>query len=177
MNTPEDDKKAKPASRKTNTVTELLGMDVVLTGMAKMTKQNSEAIEDRIKCFLKMRGEEKVSIPDETMEECKDRFARMWADGVIADPELLSKMTRTNQEAFFHILMELEKLVKEDSSMRLLRDDLVEATAGNPGTRCKLSLRHMLLVTLDFHASHTYQHRLAREFRVSQPTHKQDVCV
>ena len=117
-----------------------------------------------------MRGGEKVSIPDETMEECKNRFARMWADDVIADPELLSKMTRTNQEAFFHILMELEKLVKEDPSMPLLRDDLVEATAGNPGTRCKLSLRHMLLVTLDFHASHAYQHRLAMEFRVSQPT-------
>ena len=45
VNTPEDDKKAKPASRKTNTVTELLGMDVVLTEMAKMTKQNSEAID------------------------------------------------------------------------------------------------------------------------------------
>ena len=55
VNTPEDDKKAKPASKKTNTVTELLGMEVVLAEMAKMAEQNSEAIADRIKDFLKMR--------------------------------------------------------------------------------------------------------------------------
>ena len=167
VNTPEDDKKAKPASKKTNTVTELVGMEVVL---AKMAEQNSEAIADRIKDFLKMRKIGKKSKVCGTQEDLEDVFARIGADNVIADPKLLSDATRTRQEVFFYILMELEKLVREDPSMPLLRDNLVEATAGNPGSRCKLPLRHMLLATLDFHASHTYQHRLARDFRVSQPT-------
>ena len=67
-------------------------------------------------------------------------------DGVISDESSLHSATLCSREEFRYILERAETRATASGDMPLFRDD--ESRASDPGNRCKLRLRHALLMAL-----------------------------
>ena len=66
-------------------------------------------------------------------------------DGVISDKSSLHSATLCSKEEFQYILERTDVHATTSGDMPLFRDD--ESRASDPGNRCKLRLRHALLMT------------------------------
>ena len=67
-------------------------------------------------------------------------------DGVISNESSLHSATLCSSEEFRHTLERAEACATASGDMPLFRDD--ESRASDPGNRCKLHLRHVLLMSL-----------------------------
>ena len=67
-------------------------------------------------------------------------------DGIISDESSLYSATLKTKKKFQHILEHAEAYVAASDKMRLFRDD--ESRTSDPGNRCKLPLRHAILMAL-----------------------------
>ena len=67
-------------------------------------------------------------------------------DGVISDESSLHSATLCSREEFRYILERAEVCATASGDMPLFRDD--ELRVSDPGNRCKLCLRHALLMSL-----------------------------
>ena len=66
--------------------------------------------------------------------------------GIISDESSLYSATLKTKKKFQHILEHAEVYVAASDKMRLFRDD--ESRTSDPGNRCKLRLRHAILMAL-----------------------------
>ena len=67
-------------------------------------------------------------------------------DGIISDESSLYSATLKTKKKFQHILEHAEVYVAASDKMRLFRDD--KSRTSDPGNRCKLPLRHAILMAL-----------------------------
>ena len=67
-------------------------------------------------------------------------------DGIISDESSLYSATLKTKKKFQHILEHAGAYVAASDKMRLFRDD--ESRTSDPGNRCKLRLRHAILMAL-----------------------------
>ena len=158
-----DSGKAKPVSEGTATGT----AEMALAGMVGM---DPDAMEAKVRELAEQRQMLNASAAGLTQDKHRGLFAQILADEVIADQRLLEQTAGVYMDEFVYMLIKLEGRFKRDLSMPLLRDDIVKKKAGNPGNRSKMLLRHMLLVTLDYHRSRTLQNKIARDFDMDQST-------
>ena len=87
-------------------------------------------------------------------------------DGIISDESNLHSATLQNIEEFQYILRHVEAYVAASGETPLFCDD--ESHASNPGNRCKMRLRHALLMTLVHKKDNPTQGTLQALFGVDQ---------
>ena len=87
-------------------------------------------------------------------------------DGIISDESNLHSATLQNIEEFQYILRHVEAYVTASGEMPLFCDD--ESRASDPGNRCKLRLRHALLMALVRKKDNPTQGTLQAIFGVDQ---------
>ena len=87
-------------------------------------------------------------------------------DGVLSDESSLHSATLYDREKFQHILERAGAYATASGDMPLFRDD--ESRASDPGNRCKLRLRHALLMSLIHKKDNPTQGTLQAIFGVDQ---------
>ena len=87
-------------------------------------------------------------------------------DGVISDESSLHSATLYGREKFQHVLERAGAYATASGDMPLFRDD--ETRASDPGNRCKLRLRHALLMSLIHKKDNPTQGTLQAIFGVDQ---------
>ena len=87
-------------------------------------------------------------------------------DGIISDESSLYSATLKTRKKFQHILEHAEAYVTASDKMRLFRDG--ESRASDPGNRCKLRLRHAILMALVHKKDNPTQGVLQAVFGIDQ---------
>ena len=87
-------------------------------------------------------------------------------DGIISDESSLYSVTLKTRDKFQHILEHAGAYVAASDKMRLFRDD--ESRASDPGNRCKLRLRHAILMALVHKKDNPTQNVLQAVFGIDQ---------
>ena len=87
-------------------------------------------------------------------------------DGIISDESSLHSATLCSMEEFQYILERVEAYATASGKMPLFYDD--KSRASDPGNRCKLRLRHVLLMVLIRKKDNPTQGTLQAIFRVDQ---------
>ena len=87
-------------------------------------------------------------------------------DGIISDKSSLHSATLCSREEFQHILERVLAYATEFGDMPLFRDD--ESRASDPGNRCKLRIRHALLMALMHKKDNPTQGTLQAIFGIDQ---------
>ena len=92
-------------------------------------------------------------------------------DGIISDESSLYSATLKTKKKFQHILEHAEVYVAASDKMRLFRDD--KSRTSDPGNRCKLPLRHAILMALVHKKDNPTQGVLQAIFGIDQTS----VCI
>ncbi len=87
-------------------------------------------------------------------------------DGVISDESSLRSATLCSREEFRHVLERVLAYATASGDMPLFRDD--ESRASDPGNRCRLRLRHALLMSLMHKKDNPTQGTLQAIFGIDQ---------
>ena len=87
-------------------------------------------------------------------------------DGIISDESSLYSATLKTKKKFQHILEHAGVYVTASDKMRLFRDD--ESKTSDPGNRCKLRLRHAILMALVHKKDNPTQGVLQAVFGIDQ---------
>ena len=89
-------------------------------------------------------------------------------DDIIRDGDMLRQATLADGPKFRYMLERAERFLRDSGQMPLFRDD--ERRASDPGNRCKLYLRHALLMALVHKKDNPTQGVLAAFFGIDQTT-------